>query len=87
MRIVINHEAFSPSADLSKIPLFVNGNPQESVMWTEITREQFKQVFELAMEMFFKYPPDTIGSKDACSLLGTLEDSYPEWFEELEELA
>ena len=84
MKMIINPDVAKTSTDLSATPAFSDGTAENTVYWTEMTKAQVKQFFDVAMGYMVDYV-DCVGSTLAAEILGALEDTYPEWVEEFED--
>ena len=49
-----------------------------------LKKSEVQAIYDLSMANLMSYPIDTIGSRDACEILGFLEDTYREWVDEFE---
>lgn len=83
MHFVYDDRIRMNSADLSKIPAFKDGKGNV-IYWNSLTKKLAKDIWNHALKMYDKYKPGSIGEQQASTILGTLEDTYPEWVEEFE---
>ena len=82
--MIINPDVRFIDADLSAIPAFTDGTPENTVYWDEMTKEQVKSFFDKGMSYMMKYG-GAVGATLGAEILGALEDTYPEWVAEFEE--
>jgi len=87
MRMIIDCDIAKSDADPSKIVAFSDGTPENSVYWSELTKAQAKQFFDVGLGRMTKYGSAEVGSQSGSEILGALEDLYPDWVAEFEEEA
>ena len=81
--MIYNPSIADSDADLSQIPAFILENGEKVVYWDSLNKEQCKAFFDYAMKHIWQ---DNVGSTMATEILGCLEDTYPDWVEEFENL-
>ena len=55
-----------------------------SSYFDSLKKSEVKAIYDLSMANLMHYPTGTIGSRDACEILGFLEDTYQDWVAEFE---
>lgn len=86
MRMIINPDIAHPDADLSKIPAFSDGTPENTIYWDSLSETRIFELAQYAMELLGTYTAEQAGSNLAAEIYGVLEDTYPEAIEKFEEL-
>lgn len=81
--MIYNPSIANSDADLSQIPAFILENGEKVVYWDSLNKEQCKAFFDYAMKHIWQ---DNVGATMACEILGCLQDTYPDWVEEFENL-